>query len=52
VGILVFPTVVKAGFWIGGEYGEGALLIRGRNAGYYNIISGSIASSSARRRVP
>jgi lipid-binding SYLF domain-containing protein len=42
VGILVFPTVVKAGFWIGGEYGEGALLIRGRNAGYYNIISGSI----------
>ncbi len=40
--ILVFPTVVKAGFGIGGEYGEGALLVRGRNAGYYNIISGSI----------
>ena len=29
--ILVFPTVLKAGFGIGGEYGEGALLIRGRN---------------------
>src|SRR5436190_10017205 len=42
VAILVFPTVVKAGFGIGGEYGEGALLVRGRNAGYYNIISGSI----------
>ncbi len=40
--ILVFPTVVKAGFGIGGEYGEGALHIRGRTAGYYNIISGSI----------
>jgi lipid-binding SYLF domain-containing protein len=40
--VLVFPTVVKAGFGIGGEYGEGALLIRGRTAGYYNIISGSI----------
>ena len=24
VAILVFPTVVKAGFGIGGEYGEGA----------------------------
>src|SRR5262249_45598837 len=40
--ILVFPTVVKAGFGIGGEYGEGALHIRGQAVGYYNIISGSI----------
>ncbi len=40
-GILVFPTVVKAGFWLGGEYGEGALLVRGRPAGYYNSVSGS-----------
>jgi lipid-binding SYLF domain-containing protein len=42
VAILVFPTVVKAGFGIGAEYGEGALQIRGQPAGYYNIISGSI----------
>ena len=42
VAILVFPTVVKAGFGIGGEYGEGALHIRGQTAGFYNIISGSI----------
>jgi lipid-binding SYLF domain-containing protein len=41
VGILVFPTVVKAGMGIGGEYGEGALRIRGRTDGYYNIISAS-----------
>jgi lipid-binding SYLF domain-containing protein len=41
VGMLVFPSVVKAGFGVGGEYGEGALLIRGRNAGYYNTISAS-----------
>ena len=41
-GILVFPTVVKAGIGIGGEYGEGALGIDGRNAGYYNIASASI----------
>lgn len=39
--ILVFPTVVKAGFGIGGEYGEGALLLPGRTAGYYNIVSAS-----------
>lgn len=42
VGILVFPSVVKAGFGIGGEYGEGALRIRGRTADYYNMISASI----------
>ena len=26
VGILVFPSVIKAGFGLGGEYGEGRLL--------------------------
>src|SRR5262245_51940001 len=40
-GILVFPSVVKAGIGLGGEYGEGLLIIRGRPAGYYNLISGS-----------
>jgi lipid-binding SYLF domain-containing protein len=41
-GMLVFPSVVKAGIGIGGEYGEGALLIKGKTAGYYNVASGSI----------
>jgi lipid-binding SYLF domain-containing protein len=40
-GVLVFPSVVKAGIGLGGEYGEGLLIIRGRPGGYYNIISGS-----------
>jgi lipid-binding SYLF domain-containing protein len=40
-GILVFPSIVKAGFGIGGEYGEGALLIRGANDGYYSNVSAS-----------
>ena len=40
--ILVFPSIVKAGIGIGGEYGEGALHIRGQTAGYYNIIGASI----------
>lgn len=41
-GILVFPSIVKAGVWIGGEYGEGALRINKKTAGYYNSISASI----------
>ncbi len=41
VGILVFPSIVKAGFGFGGEYGEGGLRIRGRTADYYNIVSAS-----------
>jgi lipid-binding SYLF domain-containing protein len=40
--ILIFPTVVKAGIGIGGEYGEGVLHVRGRTAGYFNIISASV----------
>lgn len=40
--VLVFPTVVKAGFGIGGEYGEGALLKRDRTIAYYNTVSASI----------
>ncbi len=41
-GVLVFPDVVKAGFGIGGEYGEGALLIKGKTADYYNTAAASI----------
>ena len=40
-GILVFPSVVKAGIGFGGEYGEGLLIIRGKPGGYYNLVSGS-----------
>ena len=41
-GVLIFPEVVKAGFGIGGEFGEGKLLIGGNTADYYRIVSGSI----------
>lgn len=41
-GVLVFPSIVKAGIGIGGEYGEGALRIKGKTAGYYNSVSASI----------
>lgn len=41
-GVLVFPEVLKAGFGIGGEYGEGALLIGGKTVDYYSTASASI----------
>ena len=41
-GVLVFPSVVKAGMLLGGQYGEGVLIVRGNAAGYYNIISASL----------
>jgi lipid-binding SYLF domain-containing protein len=34
--VLVFPDITKAGFLVGGEYGNGVLFRRGRVAGYYN----------------
>jgi lipid-binding SYLF domain-containing protein len=41
-GILIFPKVIKAGFGVGGEYGEGALRIGGKSVGYYNTAAASI----------
>jgi lipid-binding SYLF domain-containing protein len=41
-GVLVFPTVIKAGIGVGGEYGEGAMRVGGKTAGYYNTISASV----------
>ena len=41
-GMLVFPSVKKAGIGIGGEYGEGALLIDGDIVQYYSTAAASI----------
>jgi lipid-binding SYLF domain-containing protein len=41
-GVLVFPSVIKAGFGIGGEYGEGALRMRGKTVEYYSTAAASI----------
>ena len=40
-GILVFPNIVKAGFIVGGHYGEGALLRDGRLVAHYNSVAAS-----------
>jgi lipid-binding SYLF domain-containing protein len=41
-GVLVFAGVIKAGIGVGGEYGEGALRIRGKTVAYYSITAASI----------
>jgi lipid-binding SYLF domain-containing protein len=40
-GILVFPSIVKGGFVVGGQIGEGALWKKGKAVGYYNSIAAS-----------
>jgi lipid-binding SYLF domain-containing protein len=40
-GILVFPGIIKGGFMVGGQFGEGGLLKGGKTAAYYNTISAS-----------
>jgi lipid-binding SYLF domain-containing protein len=41
-GILVFPTITKAGIGIGGEHGDGALKENGKTVGYYSMSGGSV----------
>lgn len=41
-GMLVFPSIFKAGFGIGGEYGEGAMIINGKTVEYYSTAAASI----------
>lgn len=41
-GILVFPEVLKAGFMVGGQGGDGALIKDGRKVAYYNTAAVSV----------
>ena len=41
-GVLVFPSVIKAGIFVGGEYGEGALRVNNATVDYYNTVAASI----------
>jgi lipid-binding SYLF domain-containing protein len=41
-GILVFPEVTKAAVGVGGEYGEGALVIDGEPVAFYSTTAASI----------
>jgi lipid-binding SYLF domain-containing protein len=39
--VLVFPSVIKAGFVFGGETGNGVLFVHSRPEGFYNMSGGS-----------
>jgi len=41
-GTLIFPSVVSAGFVVGGSYGQGALRVHGRTTEYYSTAAGSV----------
>ena len=41
-GVLVFPSVLAAGFGIGGSYGQGALRVGGKTDGYYSTTAASV----------
>jgi len=38
-GILVFPRIIQGGVGVGGELGEGALLVNGATSQYYRLTS-------------
>jgi lipid-binding SYLF domain-containing protein len=39
--ILVFPEIIKGGFMVGAQHGDGALLVNGKTTGYYNTVAAS-----------
>jgi lipid-binding SYLF domain-containing protein len=41
-GVLVMPSITKAGFVLGGTYGEGALRVGGETVGYYSVAAASL----------
>jgi lipid-binding SYLF domain-containing protein len=41
-GVLVFPSITKAGAGVGGLHGDGALLEKGKTVGYYSMSAASV----------
>ena len=41
-GVLVFPDIVKGGFIVAGQYGDGALRKGGRTVAYYRSLAASV----------
>jgi lipid-binding SYLF domain-containing protein len=39
---LVMPNITKAGFIVGGQYGQGALQINNKTVQYYSLAAGSL----------
>jgi lipid-binding SYLF domain-containing protein len=41
-GVLVFPDIVKGGFVVAGQFGDGALRKAGKTVGYYRSLAASV----------
>ena len=41
-GYLIFPKITKAGIGLGGEKGDGKLVVDGKTKGYYRTVAGSV----------
>jgi lipid-binding SYLF domain-containing protein len=41
-GVLVMPGITKAGFVIGGKYGQGSLMVGDKTVDYYSLAEGSV----------
>lgn len=39
--VLIFPDIVKAGFMVGGQFGDGVLRKGGKTVAYYRSVAGS-----------
>jgi lipid-binding SYLF domain-containing protein len=39
--VLIFPDIVKGGFIVGGQHGNGVLRMNGKTIGYYNTVAAS-----------
>jgi lipid-binding SYLF domain-containing protein len=39
--ILLFPRIIKGGFIVGAQHGDGALIVNGRTVAYYNTVAAS-----------
>ena len=50
-GMLVFPEVTKAAIGVGGSYGEGALIVGDKTAGYYSTTAASVGLQLGAREV-
>jgi lipid-binding SYLF domain-containing protein len=39
--VLVFPEIIRGGFLVGAQHGDGTLLVNGKTTGYYNTVAAS-----------
>jgi hypothetical protein len=51
-GILVFPSITKAGFMVGGQGGKGVLFVNGQTAGYYTPAHSACRSGRRSSAMP